>query len=330
MRIFLSHKSRDKQTVKKFKESLHPSLFTWIDDESLRWGENLVREFSTAIQSEVDFLVLFINSDTLDSAWVRDELEWALQRERELERNFVLSIVLPDAIRKPLPKALTERKYLTLKDYDDLSIQALAEEANYHLMSLIIQAYSNVDRFFVKSYPFVADARQDILECITKAKETITMAGVCLAFLQPSDFKLINERAAAGVDVILCIANPASPKIEEFKKYLYPSPITGDCPTKESVCNVLKNLKRGKAAIHDNVVLKLFDEPSTYSVLVFDKDIFVYPYGYQKLGNESPAFHFRNDGTNRSQFYLDIAKSIIAASSDTDEDLIESWRREGQ
>ena len=44
MKIFLSHRSRDKPLVNDFKQLLPPFLNPWLDDESLAWGISLETE----------------------------------------------------------------------------------------------------------------------------------------------------------------------------------------------------------------------------------------------------------------------------------------------
>lgn len=142
MKIFLSHCSRDKPLVNDFKELLPPFLSTWLDDESLSWGDQLATELRSTIQSGVDFLVIFLDNESLNSAWVRQELDWAIQRERELKRTFVLPVLLPQALSEKLPPELSERLFLRLSDYGRASIEALAKRATEKLFQLVVESYS--------------------------------------------------------------------------------------------------------------------------------------------------------------------------------------------
>jgi hypothetical protein len=142
VKIFLSHCSRDKPLVNDFKELLPPFLSTWLDDESLSWGDQLATELRSTIQSGVDFLVIFLDNESLNSAWVRQELDWAIQRERELKRTFVLPVLLPQALSEKLPPELSERLFLRLSDYGRASIEALAKRATEKLFQLVVESYS--------------------------------------------------------------------------------------------------------------------------------------------------------------------------------------------
>ena len=75
MKIFLSHSNKDKQVVNTFKKFLHKSLEIWIDDENLVWGYDLEKTFSSAIKADVNFLVVFLSPNAVESAWVRREIE---------------------------------------------------------------------------------------------------------------------------------------------------------------------------------------------------------------------------------------------------------------
>lgn len=138
MKIFLSHRSRDKAIVRDFKERLPKFLHTWLDEDSLVWGDSIADKLKTTIRSEVDFLVIFLSGDTLNSAWVKKELGWALDREKDMGRAFVLPIVLEEG--KKLPPELSERLYLRLPDSNEQSINNLAHDAAENLFQLVANA----------------------------------------------------------------------------------------------------------------------------------------------------------------------------------------------
>lgn len=138
MKIFLSHRSRDKATVREFKQGLPEFLSSWLDEHSLCWGDVLQRSIKDAIDSEVDYVIFFSSSDALASAWVRDELDWAFKREEELGRKFVLPIILDDP--GALPPTLTDRLYLRLRDFAGVSMRELARLASDQLFQLVVRS----------------------------------------------------------------------------------------------------------------------------------------------------------------------------------------------
>ena len=145
MRIFLSHRSRDKALVREFKEMLPSFLNTWLDEDSLSWGESFPAELKSTIQSGIDFLIIFLDKDALNSKWVMQELEWAMQRERELKRTFVLPILLEVVASEDLPAGLSERLFLRLSDdYSHSSVEDLAKRATMKLFQLVVESYSSL------------------------------------------------------------------------------------------------------------------------------------------------------------------------------------------
>ena len=144
MKIFLSHKSKDKPLVREFQKLLPPFLKIWLDEESLTWGGLLEKELRSTIQSGVDFLIIFLDNDSLSSKWVRQELEWAVKREQVLKRVFVLPVILPETSPEKLPAVVTKRLHIELSSYERGAIEALAKSATEKLFQLVLESYANL------------------------------------------------------------------------------------------------------------------------------------------------------------------------------------------
>jgi len=144
MRIFLSHRSRDKALVREFKAMLPSFLNAWLDEDSLSWGESFPAELKSAIQSSIDFLIIFLDKEALKSKWVMQEFEWAIQRERELKRTFILPILLDKVASEDLPVGLSERLFLTLSDFSHSAVEELAKKATLKLFQLVVESYSSL------------------------------------------------------------------------------------------------------------------------------------------------------------------------------------------
>lgn len=143
MKIFLSHSSRDQSLVREVKELLPSFLNTWLDEDSLCWGDSFPAQLKSTIQSGVDFLLIFLNRDALNSNWVMQELEWAMQRERELKRTFVLPILLEAVASENLPSGLSQRLFLRLSDQYRPSVEDLAKRITMKLFQLVVESYSS-------------------------------------------------------------------------------------------------------------------------------------------------------------------------------------------
>jgi hypothetical protein len=144
MRIFLSHRSQNKPLVREFKDQLPRFLDSWLDEESLSWGDAFPIELKSTIQSGVDFVIIFLDRASLDSKWVTQELEWALVREKELGRIFVLPILLEDIPSKNLPDELSDRLQLRLSDFSKASVESLGHRATLALFKLVVDSFSTL------------------------------------------------------------------------------------------------------------------------------------------------------------------------------------------
>jgi hypothetical protein len=142
MKIFLSHRSRDKALVREFKELLPKFLTAWVDEDSLTWGQSFPAALKTTIQSAVDFLVIFLDDEATKSKWVMQELEWAVQREQQLKRTFILPILLEPIAPESLPAGLSERLFLRLSEFSHASVEELARKATMKIFQLVAESYS--------------------------------------------------------------------------------------------------------------------------------------------------------------------------------------------
>lgn len=146
MKIFLSHRSRDKALVREFRGLLPSFLHVWIDEDSLSWGDKIPDQLKLSIQEEIDFIIFFLDGMSFQSPWIKRELEWALEREKTLNRTFILPVLLEDVHAESLPDGFSERIQLRLGDFSRHSIEALADRATLQLFSLVLDGYSNYRR----------------------------------------------------------------------------------------------------------------------------------------------------------------------------------------
>jgi len=139
MRIFLSHHSDDKSLVREVKQALPEFLQTWLDEDRIRWSDNIAVRLLEAINVHCDFLILFLRPRTLKSKWVQRELRAALRREKELGRTFILPVVL-DSRTTPaaLPAFLKERLYIEATP-GPKQVPRLVEDLLARLFQLVIE-----------------------------------------------------------------------------------------------------------------------------------------------------------------------------------------------
>lgn len=137
MRLFLSHASEDKPFVEALRAGLPAHVRVWLDVDNLYAGHKLSNELRRAILDENDYVVLFVSPRSLRSVWVAQELAWALEREADLVRPFVVPVFLPGTPEAPPGDgafaALWQRIYVRCPD----DAAEGAEELARHLFALL-------------------------------------------------------------------------------------------------------------------------------------------------------------------------------------------------
>lgn len=101
MRLFLSHASEDKPFVEALRGGLPGHVKVWLDVDQLYAGHSLSEELRRAILDENDYVVVFVGPHSLQSAWVAQELAWALEVEADIGRPFVVPLFLPGTPGQP-------------------------------------------------------------------------------------------------------------------------------------------------------------------------------------------------------------------------------------
>jgi len=128
MKIFLSHSSKNKPLVREVKSYLPEHLRLWIDEKDILVGDNITGSIKEAIKTNSDFLIVFLDAYAIKSSWVIKELSWAIEHEKQINRTFILPVVLESEIlSEQLPFELSSRKYLTCYDYNENTIKLLAD-----------------------------------------------------------------------------------------------------------------------------------------------------------------------------------------------------------
>lgn len=151
MRIFLSHASESKALVVRLTEPLPPHVQIWLDRDALAAGQRFGPRIEAAIRRDCDFVLVFIDEHALASDWVKRETALALQRQADLQRTFVLPVLL-----RPLGARINElgidpeqMLYLDATDGSDAGVarsaRLIGDELFKHC-SAIIETLRNADR----------------------------------------------------------------------------------------------------------------------------------------------------------------------------------------
>jgi hypothetical protein len=171
MRIFLSHIRRDQPLVQAICSYLPKHIQGWIDEKNIRIGESIGESIHTAIRNDTDFVVIFIGKDSAKSDWVKRELQWALERESELHRTFILPILLDeDAWDIIEPKEFRKRKYLKIRDFDPRGLKNAAEELSDELFAWSSQFMEEANRDSAKIVVEILSLQVPNFEDVLKAQ----------------------------------------------------------------------------------------------------------------------------------------------------------------
>ncbi|MDH3221096.1 MAG: toll/interleukin-1 receptor domain-containing protein [Gammaproteobacteria bacterium] len=92
MRVFISHAWEDKPLALELAK-LPDFVHAWVDIQELSGGQVLDPTIITAIEDSHVFIVL-VSRISVAKDWVAKEIEWALDREAQKDRVFVLPVVI--------------------------------------------------------------------------------------------------------------------------------------------------------------------------------------------------------------------------------------------
>lgn len=93
-KIFLSHTSTDKPFVRKFAADLRNNGHTvWIDEAEINIGDSLIAKIREGLDS-VDYIAAVLSQASIQSEWVKKELEIASNKEIKEKRVIVLPLII--------------------------------------------------------------------------------------------------------------------------------------------------------------------------------------------------------------------------------------------
>lgn len=171
------------------------------------------------------------------------------------------------------------------------------------------------EKSFIKSFPRSQHPLffSEVESMLPSAKKMIFIAtGLNLIWEKNIVDILIKRAQDKQVSITICLANPLSPHIEDrlIEEQMHNEPIPINLETNLKAL-VQKIINAGSPA---NFQVRLFNNYPTFATLIFDNEIYTYPYAYQKVGMDSPIFHFKNDGSPVSNFYISNAERVVRDS----------------
>lgn len=164
MQIFLSHSSKQKPLVREIKKALPDHIVSWIDEERLIFGDDFPKVLEETIRRETDYLLLFVDVSALASTWVRREVEWALQAEKDFQRTILLPILIEDSAVDHLSDiGLDNRKHLRLLDFQESSVKLLASSITSELFASLCRDMNELRKPRPKSLVATIQSADDLV-----------------------------------------------------------------------------------------------------------------------------------------------------------------------
>ena len=94
--VFFSYSHKDKAFVKRLVSDLKEvGVRVWIDEAEIKLGESLIDKIRAAID-RMEFVVAILSESSVNSPWVRKELDIAMNQEIEGRRIKVLPLMIGD------------------------------------------------------------------------------------------------------------------------------------------------------------------------------------------------------------------------------------------
>ncbi len=111
--IFLCHSHADKSFVDKLAKDLRRSgYYVWADDAEIKIGDSLIQKIREGID-KVAYVGVIISHSSINSEWVRKELDIAMNQEIEGRKVKVLPLLLENV---ELPGFLKGKRYADFRD----------------------------------------------------------------------------------------------------------------------------------------------------------------------------------------------------------------------
>lgn len=111
--IFLCHSHSDKKFVKKLESDLKIyGIKVWVDDAEIHVGDSLITKIGNGIK-EMDYLGVVLSKESIQSEWVKKEVEIAMNQEIEGKKVKVLPFLLKNC---ELPPFIQGKYYLDFKE----------------------------------------------------------------------------------------------------------------------------------------------------------------------------------------------------------------------
>ncbi len=114
--IFISYSGADKQTALQIAKILSKyEVVVWMDDFNIKVGDSVVSRIEDGIRS-ADYFITLITKQSLESNWVKQEIELAYYSMKENNRPRIIPIVMDNVTSKNIPLLLQDIQWLSVNE----------------------------------------------------------------------------------------------------------------------------------------------------------------------------------------------------------------------
>ncbi len=107
-KVFVSHSSKDKPFVRRLVDELNKhNVQVWFDERAMEVGDSIVDGISTGLK-DADYLLVVLSQNSVQSRWMKNELNAALMGETSKGDTVILPAVIDDC---EIPILLKDRIY---------------------------------------------------------------------------------------------------------------------------------------------------------------------------------------------------------------------------
>ena len=92
--IFLSHNCKDKPFVRKLAKDLRgQGFYVWVDEAEIKLGDSLIEKIREGLD-RVEYVGVVLSNNSINSEWVKKEIDIAMNQEIEGKKVRVLPLML--------------------------------------------------------------------------------------------------------------------------------------------------------------------------------------------------------------------------------------------
>ncbi len=116
-KVFLSHNHADKEFVRRLASDLNAhGIKYWLDEAEMKIGDSLIQKISEGLTS-ANYFIIVLSPNSVNTPWVKNELEIALTLEISRSRQIsILPVLIKDC---EIPIFLTPKLYADFRNEND-------------------------------------------------------------------------------------------------------------------------------------------------------------------------------------------------------------------